>query len=85
MGNAQCAANGNWQLEHQNTGGVLRHQNALSMAVFGYRSSLFCSFAISLFRSFDLYKKSNKEQFALLLFTKRATKSVSLFHSLPKE
>ena len=35
--------------------------------------------------SFALYKKSNKEQFAFLLFTKRATKSNLLFCSLPKE
>ena len=31
------------------------------------------------------FAKSNKERFALSLFTKRATKSDSLFHSLPEE
>ena len=36
-------------------------------------------------RSFALFNKSNKEQFALSLFSKRAKKSNLLFRSLQKE
>ena len=40
------------------------------------------SFAL---RSFALFKKSAQERFALLLFSKRATRSETLFRSLLKE
>ena len=53
-----------------------------------FRSSLFRSLQKERQRvisSFTLYQKSNKEQFALSLFTKRTTRSNSLFCSLPKE
>ena len=52
-----------------------------------FRSSLFCSFQKELqgaICSFALFKKSEQERFTLSLFSKRAQKSDSLFHSFKK-